>query len=65
MKLYLVWNTAKNECVGFFDEADAIYTSTGKFPKGKETMFLPLLGEQFREMYAEEVDILPMSEVEV
>ena len=61
-KLYLVWNQAKNECVGFLDEDDADYARSGfSSQSGVST-----LADTFREMYEfEEDEEAPRSMVEV
>lgn len=60
--LYLVWNKAKNECVGFFDKKDAVWTSEGgRHPDG----WTPTVGEAFRDSYAEDADPLPLTKVQV
>lgn len=64
MKLYLVWNPGKTECVGFDHKNDQIYTATGR----QMDFATPAIGDAFREMYAEDDDApdeLPMSEIEV
>jgi hypothetical protein len=67
MKVYLVWNKAKNECVGFLNEDDAQWTaSIGDHPlPGIGT---PTLGEDFINSYADDLDegeTFPLTEVEV
>ena len=61
-KLYLVWNQAKNECVGFLDQDDADYARSGfSSQNGVST-----LADTFREMYEfEEDEEAPRSLVEV
>lgn len=62
-KIYLVWNKAKNECVGFLDKRDAIYTATG-VKNGMSCT--PTIGDDFRENYADSKRTkLPMTEVEL
>lgn len=53
IELHLVWNEAKNECVGFLDEADAAYTSTGV----QTDFWTPAAGDSFRELYAKEAPL--------
>lgn len=65
MKLYLVWNSAMNECVGFTDYADAFWTANGVWPSGYHSAFLPTVGDLFRENYAEECHKLPMTTMEI
>jgi hypothetical protein len=53
--LHLVWNTAKNECVGFYDEQAALYAATGLI-RGAEIppigAAFPSIGAAFRKSYA-------------
>lgn len=63
-KLHLVWNTARNECVGFLDKAAADWTAKGgrsRHPYGA----VPTIGEAFRESYGEDADRLPQSEIDL
>ena len=47
VKLHLVWNENKNECVGFLDSKDARYTATGD----DRGMFgVTALGDYFRDL---------------
>lgn len=48
--IYLVWNEAGNECVGFEDREDADYAATG-FDEGNG---VSTLAEAFRETYADD-----------
>ena len=64
--IYLVWNTNMNECVGFEDRGDAVFTSTGDQSE-IEGLGVPSLGDDFRERYADDAPdfVLPMTEVQV
>lgn len=47
VKLHLVWNENKDECVGFLDSKDARYTATGDY----RGMFgVTALGDYFRDL---------------
>ncbi len=47
VKLHLVWNENKDECVGFLDSKDAHYTATGDY----RGMFgVTALGDYFRDL---------------
>lgn len=48
--IYLVWNEAGNECVGFDDKADADYAATGFSATGEYST----LAEDFRDLYADD-----------
>lgn len=62
MKLYLVWNKSKSECVGFLDKADADWTAKGgRHPH----VWLPSVGEAFRETYGDDMKKLPQTTVEI
>ena len=52
--LYLVWNQGKSECVGFNDETDAKFASTGDHKFGRFG-YSSLAGD-FRELYEDEAD---------
>lgn len=54
MTILLVWNEAKNECVGFDEAGDAIWAATGEFPEGYEPLGTSSLAEAFRDNYAED-----------
>lgn len=49
-KIYLVWNEARSECVGFDDLADASFASTGFTATGEYST----LAEAFRDTYADD-----------
>lgn len=57
--IYLVWNSALSECVGFEDREDADYAATGI---DCSTSGVSTLAEAFRETYAEDD---PLAEFEV
>lgn len=62
MLLYLVWNKAKNECVGFLDKRDADWTAKGgRHPQGWQ----PSIGEAFRDSYGDQAKRLPQTSVEI
>lgn len=63
--LHLVWNLGMNECVGFLDEADALYTATGDKSVLPHRYITPIIGDQFRETYGDDAEALPQTEVEV
>lgn len=48
--IYLVWNEAGSECVGFDDLADASFAATGFSATGEYST----LAEAFRETYADD-----------
>lgn len=51
-ELWLVWNGARNECVGFESEGDALYTATGDENYiGAGSIGTPALGDEFRSAY--------------
>ena len=52
--LYLVWNHGKSECVGFDNETDAKFASTGDHKFGR--FGYSSLAEDFRELYEDEAD---------
>ena len=47
-RVYLVWNSAGNECVGFTDYADAVFASTGL--EHHDSCGVSELADHFREM---------------
>lgn len=51
MKLYLVWNEAKTECVGFVDEKQAIHAQSGKWPHESQPSYI---ADEFFGRYCEE-----------
>lgn len=66
MKIYLVWNKGRNECVGFHDKRDADWTAKG----GRPPTYLgypatPTIGEAFRDSYGDEMKKLPQTTVEI
>lgn len=63
--LYLVWNLGMSECVGFLDEADALYTATGDRKFLADPRATPTIGDQFRDTYAEDDEILSLTEVKI
>lgn len=63
--LYLVWNLGMSECVGFLDEADALYTATGDRNFLADPIASPTIGDQFRDTYVEDDEILPMTKTKV
>lgn len=52
--LYLVWNHGKSECVGFLDQMDADFASTGD-PEFTQFGY-STLADSFREVYEDEAD---------
>lgn len=50
--VYLVWNEAHNECVGFTDKRDAKYASTGI----QTSVSYSTLAGEFREIYEYQMD---------
>ena len=58
--IYLVWNEAGTECVGFDDRADADYAATG-FSSGTGGG-VSTLADAFRDVYADDD---PAAEFEV
>ena len=59
-KMYLVWNGADNECVGFDNEADAHFTATGDDSRCEAFCGIPavpMIGEEFRSAYGEQGDL--------
>jgi hypothetical protein len=60
-ELFLVFNPAMTECVGFLDESDYRWTMDGKTePWGNA---IPSIGDDFREMYATMDDDDPEDEI--
>lgn len=49
--IWLVWNPAMNECVGFDNREDAHWTATGKWPRGFSSKHFPIIGDVFRKGY--------------
>lgn len=64
-KLHLVWNGAKNECVGFLDKRDADYTATGGRKYLESPYAVPTIGEAFRESHGEDAKRRPQTTVEI
>lgn len=54
MKLYLVWNEAKTECVGFVDKAEAILCATGIW-RHEEKIQPSLLADHWVMIYDQEL----------
>ena len=54
MKLYLVWNEAKTECVGLSDYAEAFYCINRFFPVGDHRVNLTALCEIWLDLHSDE-----------
>lgn len=58
-ELHLVWNAARNECVGFLDKGDADYAATGNRKFLAQRWCTPTLADDFRNNYGEDAERLP------
>jgi hypothetical protein len=66
MQLYLVWNEAKTECVGFADEKSARYASEGYYAWDADTMKFTELADSWVDIHGSKSDDkLPITEIEV
>lgn len=63
--VHLVWNGARNECVGFLDEGDANYAATGSKKHLAVPFISPSLADSFRDCYGEDARRLPQTKVEI
>ena len=54
MKLYLVWNEAKTECVGFLSKEQANYAAYGGFNWNNGSMEFSHIGDAWINVYGEE-----------
>jgi len=53
-KLYLVWNEAKTECVGFASYHSAYYACTGDYAEGQNFMESLVLADKWLDIYGHE-----------
>ncbi|WP_237387318.1 hypothetical protein [Xenorhabdus sp. Sc-CR9] len=67
MKLLLVWNESKTHCVGFanYDEYEMKIDAEHAAGRITNLNFYSTLSESFREIYADDEQILTVTEIEL